>query len=223
MDCSHYPWHTFENSHCLHLSIHSLPHWRAELKRGSRGRGGTAWLCKLHSHCSLLQQYSLWVVMKEVDWNRGVCIPYLFWYSLICMAGGTVNRVDTSDLLVIDWPLPWTITHDGYILTYNGGSQMKREVYSTWNVFIERRRRRKIMSKFQKVLRAHVYLSIPQCQIDLLLSVCLSVCGLILNLVRWPKVGEHLKRLADNKHQSALVTIGKALLCLAATIIGPLV
>lgn len=54
-------------------------------------------------------------------------------------------------------------------------------------------------------------------------AICLCVCGLIWNIVRWPKVREHPKRLADNKHQSALVTIGKALLCLAATIIGPLV
>lgn len=56
--------------------------------------------------------------MKEVEWNRVVGLTCLFRSGQICTAAWIVHwivdRVDTSDLLVTDWPLPWTITRDGF-------------------------------------------------------------------------------------------------------------
>lgn len=52
------------------------------------------------------------------------------------MAGVIVHRVDTSDLLATDWPPPWTIMHDGYILANYGVGQMNECVLLSANIFI---------------------------------------------------------------------------------------
>lgn len=95
-------------SHEVHLKIATvsaslslppcgLPLRCAELKRGSGERRQNS--RTIVSHLSNIV-YEL--EMKEVDWNRGVRIPYLFCNGQICMAGVIVHRVDTSDLLATD-------------------------------------------------------------------------------------------------------------------------
>lgn len=50
------------------------------------------------------------------------------------MTGVIVHRVDTSDLLATDWPPPWAIMHDGYILADYSVGQMNECVLLSANI-----------------------------------------------------------------------------------------
>lgn len=107
--------------------------------------------------------------------QRCLCsLFFFFWYSQICMVGGTVHGVGTSKILVTDWPLPWIIMCDGCKLTNKGVRQVNHVVYSSQQIYLSEQEKIIILT-FQKQLReCFLCPTLSQGQIGLLLD-CPSV------------------------------------------------